>query len=431
MRSPTSPRRLGAGRRLLWRSLLGGALVAGAVVLFTGCRENRDEVGTANVGLADLRAMVLPREQLGLLGIGLKLGRSSGWRSNRAAAEDSIDPDDTARSLARLGRLGGFKLTYTHPRGYGSPHEERPVSIVTEVELFRDDATASAYLRRSVRRDLLMRYKKLPGGVRIGGVEPFGGGDIGDEASGLRATVVIDDNVAYGTTVGFRRGRLVGSATVINSVDTGGPGDVRRIAGALEDRIEGVASGAIRGPAVKLPPAKWWHAVPDPRALTLAGRDVLRGARLTHGNYYRTPVSFSYIRNYDVRRARLGGSRIIYLRTMASSFKNARRAAREKAFAGSGRASDRMARAFLRAFYRKSDSRATGITARPLAAPDRDSDAFRFSFDAPTGRIAGVMLSVGRGRLRANVIVLGFERELRPEDVLALRGKLLARLGSA
>ena len=47
------------------------------------------------------------------------------------------------------------------------------------------------------------------------------------------------------------------------------------------------------------------------------------------------------------------------------------------------------------------------------------------------GRVAGITLSVGRGRLGANVIVLGLERELRTEDVLALREQLLARLAVA
>jgi hypothetical protein len=245
MRSPTSPRRLGAGRRLLWRSLLGGALVAGAALLLTGFDDDRAAIATDGVQLDDLRQMVLPRDKLGLLAIGLPVSDSSGWERNRAAAADSFDPTDTRRSLAKAGRLGGYSLAYSQPSGFASPSEVRPVLVSTEVELFRDEAAASSYLHHQLVVAMRLRGKRLPNG-KIAGVEPFDGGDVGEESEGLRQSFVLKRNVGFGASVGFRRGRIVASVSVMHQVERGGPGDLRQIARALDDRIEAVAAGAVR-----------------------------------------------------------------------------------------------------------------------------------------------------------------------------------------
>jgi hypothetical protein len=245
MRSPTSPRPPGAGRRLLLRGLLGVALVAGAAMLVTGFDDDRAAIATDGVQLEDLRAMVLPREKLGLLAIGLPESDSSGWERNRAAAADSFDPDDTRRSLAKAGRLGGYSLAYSQPSGFASPSDQRPVLVATEVELFRDEASASAYLHHQLAVAMRLRGKRLPNG-RIAGVEPFGGGEVGEESEGLRQSFVANRDVGFGTTVGFRRGRVVASVSVLHQIETSGPGDLDQIAAALDDQIEAVAAGATR-----------------------------------------------------------------------------------------------------------------------------------------------------------------------------------------
>ncbi len=424
------PTRRALVHRLVWRSLIGGAVIVAAVVLLAGCQEDRDTVGTANVGLSDLRAMVLPRDDLGLLGIGMKVSDGSGWERNRTAARDSFDPDDTGRSLAQAGRLGGYSLSYGQPRGFASPHKERPLLVSTQVELFRDEATASSYLHRAVTRTMRLRGRKLPDG-RIAAVERFEGGDVGDESEGLRETVVVDDFIGYGTTVGFRRGRMVGSVSVLHQVQTGGPGDVLRIAGALDDRIERVAAGEIREAAVKLPKVRWWNAVPDPRPLTLEGREIAGRAELTHRRYARTPAALVYWREYELPRARIGDSRIVWLRTMTQSFKSARLARRNQAILASARGSEAITHRLVRGWFRRSDFRPTNVEARPLAPAEPDTSGFHAFFDAPRGRVEAVLLSVRRGRLTASVAVFGLDRELWPADVYALRGRLRARLEAA
>jgi hypothetical protein len=430
MRSPISRAHRPASFRLLRRVLLGIAVVVAATVLAAGCRQDRERVSTQQVRLSDLRMMVVPRDGLGVLGIGLNVSGQSGWLPNGAAADDSIDPKDTAGSLSRRGRLGGYGLTYHDPRGFASPDKARPFAVSTEVDLFRDEAAASAYLHRSVADILRLRGRKLPQG-KIASAERFGGGDVGDEAEGIRAALVVDDYVGYTSAVAFRRGRMVAFTSLTQRAEIQGPGEVLRIAGELDERISGVATSAIDDVPVRLPPRKWWHAVPDPRPLAIEGREISPGARRVHRAYFRTPVSLAYLREYELPGGRLGGSRILYARTMTQAFKTARHAARDQRYLSSTRGSDAIARRFLRAYFRKTGFRPSEISGRPLAAPDRDTAALRFSFDAPRSPIAGAMVSVRRGRLTGSVMVLALERQLRPEDVLALRERLRARLASA
>ena len=225
------------------RGLLGGALLAAAVLLLTGFDDERTAVATDRVRLDDLREMVLRRDKLGLLAIGLPMSNASGWERNRAAAADSFDPKDSRRSLAKAGRLGGYSLAYSQPSGFASPSDVRPILVSTEVELFRDEAAASSYLRHQLEVAMRLRGKRLPSG-RIAGVEPFAGGDVGEESEGLRQSFVAHRRVGFGTTVGFRRGRVVASVSVMHQIERGGPGDLRQIASALDDQIEAVAAAA-------------------------------------------------------------------------------------------------------------------------------------------------------------------------------------------
>jgi hypothetical protein len=221
--------------------------------VLAGCRQGRETVSLDRVQLRDLRAMVVPRDGLGTPAIGLAVNRSSGWKRNRAAARETPDADDTGRSLARSGRLGGYELTYSHPRGLAWRYEDRPLFVATEVELYRDEPTASANLRGGVELTMRSRGRKLPDGGRLALVERFDAGDVGDEAAGVRSAVRIGDGAVYLSTVVFRRGRLLASATVAHRAEIGSTAVLQEIAGTLDDRITGVGSGALTKAAVKLP----------------------------------------------------------------------------------------------------------------------------------------------------------------------------------
>ena len=229
------------------------------------------------------------------------------------------------------------------------------------------------------------------------------------------------------TVAAFRRGRVVGNSSALLRRDLLVSGDVERIADALDDRIERVASGAAQRTPVALTHKA--RQAPDPKPLALEAGDLPLRTALAHRGYF--PVRGGarvYLREYDVLGRRLGGSKIFYFRALGKVYPSARAAAREEAFIGSRKGSDWLARRFLRLAFRKTDYKPRGVSARPVRFGGADTAGFQFFYRAPKGRFEGVELSVRRGRVANSILVMGLARDVEPNDLLALRGKLRARL---
>ena len=164
---------------------------------------------------------------------------------------------------------------------------------------------------------------------------------------------------------------------------------------------------------------------PDPKPLALETKDLPLRTALVHENYVTFDGARIYVREYDVLRGRLGSSKVFYLRTMAQVFPSVRAARGNQTLIASR--SRRVARRFLRAYFRKVAFRPRGISARALRW-GRDTAALQFFFQAPKGRMEGVELSVRSGRVTSDALVMGLDREVDLADLLAVRGKLRARV---
>jgi hypothetical protein len=368
--------------------------------------------------------MIVPKQDLGALARGLKLdGDWSGRSDNKKATEDTIDPRDTARSLARAGRVQGYDLTYSarrRPSALG-------VLVVSEgVELFRTEKAASAYLKKQFADFKRFRGRKLDG-VKLAHVEKFDV-HVGDESRGLRLRVVYPSRKVkvFSTLVGFRRGRIVANASVVLRRDLLISGDVERIADALDDRVKDVASGEVRR-SVSSSTRKARRNL-DPKPLALVAEDFPVRTRLAHHGYLSSPGVRVYLREYDVLGGRLAGSKVFYLRTIASVFDNVRLAARDRRYLATSKGSNSVARRFLRAAFRATDFTPRKVTALPLRWHAADTAGFHFFFRAPNGRIEGVLVSVTHGRVSGSVLVMGLDRDVEPTAVVAAREKLRARL---
>ena len=57
--------------------------------------------------------MVVPKDELGPEARGLERDEDSGPSDNAAGAEDTLDPNDTARDLRSAGRIQGYDLYFT------------------------------------------------------------------------------------------------------------------------------------------------------------------------------------------------------------------------------------------------------------------------------------------------------------------------------
>jgi hypothetical protein len=430
-RSPQSRLSGASGRARGGRLHAGGYLavvpVLGAVLL-AGCGfAGKDASLSTTEARASLPSMVLPQHAFGPSGRGFEMDGESGRAGNRKAARTSIEPGVTARALARSGRVDGYDVTFVDPRGPRLLSGARPYSLGTEVELFRDEAAASAYLRR-LRSDFKRAQGRMRQGVRVIDVDTVDVGGVGEEAVGIRASFATGAAGGFTTSVGFRRGRIVGSATVVQAVEVESMSEMERLAGALDDRINGVMAGEIDSAAVKkrgtAPPRK-----PDLKQLTLTAKSLSLHMSRTHERDLHIAATDGHFREYEQSRGeRLGSSEILYLRTMTLAHESARSALRDQQFLGSRRGSRSIARRLVRGWYRKANFTPRRLRARPLPSPHHDVAAFHLYLDAPAGRFEGVMVSVRRGRFTASATVCGLASKINPRDVVALNDRLRLRL---
>jgi hypothetical protein len=219
------------------------ALVLAALLLLPGCGITRGEESAPpqNVTPADLARMV-KKEHLGPLARGLRLDpEESGRYSNAREASESTDPKDSAKSLAKDGRVTGQYLGYSASSG----RSQLGVVFVSEsVELFRTNEAASANLK-DVLADLKRSRGRTRNGAKIVRIEEFDVGT-GDEAVGLQMTVryPAQRTTLFATVTGFRRGRIVGSTAAFLRRDLVVTGDVERMADALDQQIVRVGSAS-------------------------------------------------------------------------------------------------------------------------------------------------------------------------------------------
>ena len=393
-------------------------------VLLAGCGGSRDETPAAapSVTRADLPRMLVPKRDLGALAWGLKLDRSvSGRISHNEAAEDTVDPRDTGRGLARAGRLHGHDLTYSASR----PSPSGVVLISQGIELFRTEKAASATLRKHVADWMRFRGRTIDG-IKLVRVEEFDV-DAGEEANGLRIQAVYRARgiTVYSAVAAFRRGRVVGHGHILLRRGLGVTGDLNRLVDGMDDRVRNAVSAKTPGSASSKGTTRKRL---DPMSVTLGSKDLPVRTALANQGHFQGPGLRAYLREYDVLKGRLGGSRIFYVRTMAQVFENSRAANRNQKYMSSTSGANSIARRFLRAYFVKTDFKPRGVTARPVRWGGSDTTGMQFFFQAPKGRVEGVLLSVVRGRVTGSVLVMGIDQHVKPAAALALRQKLRARL---
>jgi hypothetical protein len=417
---PRTPGRK-AGGFLAVVPLFGALLLAGCG--FAGAEHASLSSSEAR---AKLPSMVLPLRAFAPSGKGFEMARESGRVDNREAARDDIQSGVTARALTRSGRVDGYELTFEDPHGFRMRSQPGPYSLGTEVELFRDGAAASAFLRRQ-RSEFKRARGRTRQGVRIVDVDTLDIGGVGDEAVGIRASLTARAAGGFTTMVGFRRGRIVGSATVLQAVEVDSMSQMKRIAGALDDRINAVMAGEIDSAAVAE------RNAPSPtrtdlKKLTLTAKNLSLRMSLTHERDLHIPGTDGHFREYESRGERLGSSEILYLRTMALASKSPRSALRDQQFLASRRGSRSIALRLVRGWYRKAHFTPRGLETRPLPSPHDDVAAFQLYFDAPAGRLQAVMVAARRGRITASATVMGLASKINPRDVVALSDSLRLRL---
>jgi hypothetical protein len=227
--------------------VLLAAFVAVVVVLRGG--DDRLAAELRSLTAADLDVLVLPLEAMGPEFADFE-AVDAGFRDNRTAAENSLDPDDTEAELEELGRITGYDLVYVDPNGFGLVSGEGVLFVATSVELYKDAEGASEALGRQLGVFEEMEEQKFGSGVEE--VSTFPVGSLGDDSLGVKvrySSVPVD---YYETLVAFTMDRLMIVATLGNVGDEAFIGQTQSLAQLMELRITGVLVGEISATPVSV-----------------------------------------------------------------------------------------------------------------------------------------------------------------------------------
>jgi hypothetical protein len=393
-----------------------------AVFVLAGCGVLGDEAEKpARVSSDDLARMVVPKTELraGLTELKLDLD-GSGRESAAKAAEGTVDPKDTAKSIRRRGWLDGYLLQYSNPAITANGSETGLLSAQTSVDLFTTESAARALMLEEAADFKRYRGKKLDG-AKVERVQVFDAA-IGDEGVGIGLQARFGKTTFYVTGVLFRRERLIGGAALTRTDKTAVRADVLRLASRLNERIESVLAGELL--ARPLPPS----VDLDPVALVLTKADMPISSRvLSQGlsQYDGDGSEASYYRRFDLGSAHLGSSTIRSVRAEARVYKT-QRAAVFAARSFSGRYGTKiLAREFSKG-VRMGGFEPRKLRVQPMKL--RGYSAVDLSFKAPGGRFETVMLIVRVKRVVQLVAVYGYDRNLRPVDAVVFAGKARARM---
>ncbi len=398
------------------------ALVCALLVAGCGAEDDGAAAG-AQVKRGDLARMVLPRGDVGAQAWGLKRASRSGRTTNREAAAGTLDPKDTGRALRRQGRMDGYRLSFAR-----RDRRRDVVGITTEVELFRTESAAARYLAKQFADVRRFRGRRMQG-LRVGTAEPFDVDDLGDGAQGVRVPLTGRRGRAraYATTVGFRSGGVVGSASAVTLDDLEMRRMVEGMARQLRDRIQRVsARRTLRRAERRVARRTRWRA-PDPETRTLTAAGLGLGqARLRHQNHLRRPAMRAYWRDYVLASGRIGRSRPLGVRTLTQVYRRKRAAIRQHRSLGTREGAATIARGYLNGAFAPRGFLGGGVDVEGRRSGD--TTWARFKFDVRRGPAEGVLVTVRRGRMRTGVLVWGMDRRMRAADIVALRGVLRAQL---
>ncbi|HEU4449659.1 MAG TPA: hypothetical protein VFR63_06730 [Gaiellaceae bacterium] len=396
------------------RSLaLAGALLLAGCGLGDGDSSPEEE---QKITRTDLARMVLPQDEVGGVGSGLEAEEDAGPVANAEAADASLDPDDTAKTLAGAGRVAGHKLYYGSP-GLASLKERRGVFLVgTEVELMLDPVYAAQHLNKQM-NDFQRLQGQVETAVKLSRVTTFAVSGVGDEAQGLRATASFAGRAMHMTVVGFRRGRIVGVASIVRADRRDTDEETRRLAVRLDARILGVLGGTIDDAAEAARPARAAFAGRERLpALTLRPADVGAAAVADEGRR-KGDGYLSHQRTFaDVR---VGRSHLVLLRAETQVYRSPEAAALAYRLLDTADGRRLYAHAAMESFADESGVKPRKVVIGPLADAGPGAMGVVVSFDVPAGRfrIASVFVRSGRyvqsvtGFCRADSFVPG---DLRP-----------------
>ncbi len=190
----------------------------------------------------ELAMMVLALEDFGAEFADFEAGEENGFVTAEQRAEDSIDPENEAADLKRVGWEAGYEETYFDPAAGESGSTLWFVS--SSVDLLETAEGAAGYFEDS-RAEAEDDVGKAREGIILDAAETFDA-DIADEAAGVHFHVIAEDDAGslyWASAVIFRRGRLIASVSIFSFEEQRPEDALRELAENLNERIVSVLTG--------------------------------------------------------------------------------------------------------------------------------------------------------------------------------------------
>jgi hypothetical protein len=406
-------------------------LVLAAALALAGCslsgQEARDDAAQAEVTKAQLAAMVLPKAELGTVAEGTRPAKDSGAVANAEAADSSVDPHDTAKSLRNEGRLSGQRAYFVGSDLAAVRKRGGLFLAGTEVELLEDPVYAAQYLHKGL-GDFQRFQGKQPDGSKLSGVSGFQVTGVGDEAGGLRTTMTLGRQKLHMTAVAFRRDRIVAVAAVLRGDREDASGEARALAVKLDKRIQDVLAGRIEtGPAPVTENAEQVEFVGEETLPehTVAAKDVAPGAGVADEGRLAGDDHLAYYRVFE--DVRLGGSHLIKLKTETRLYRTKADAA--AAYRALGTAVGRAAygHELVETIAEETGLTVTAVQIQALQRPGKGYQGVVVTFESRDGSYRFGTVVTRSGALLASVTGFCHTDALDPNDLkpLARRARAL------
>jgi len=260
-----------------------------------------------------LAIMVLPQSAYGPSAGGLDVHLGSGVQDNAAAADDTLDPTDSAARLGVAGRITGYKLGYDDLSMRSFVRGSGVVELTSSVDLFRSAGAADAYVARQLADARRLRGKYLGAGEALESSGTFAVSAIGDGAVGLHEHIRLGHGTLDTRLVAFRVGPLLATVAITR-------GDAKRtdqaaiaLARLLETRVHAAEAGNLNANPVAVPqigrPGVAPAGGPALGPMALTGADVAPGARVARQGYVADINTLAtYERELEFDGKELGGS---------------------------------------------------------------------------------------------------------------------------
>lgn len=421
---------------------LAAALLLALGTVATSCGGGNEELTQAleTLQVSELDTLVLPQEELGDDFADLEIDEDSGFVDNEEAADNTIDPDDTAEDLERTGRINGYALEYSDPTFSALEAGEGGLSVGTTVTLFEDDSGASDFFAKEVDDFQRLEGDEIEVGFILEEVETFAVDGLAGEAIGIRAQASFGDVRFYVTTVGFRLDRLVGAATITRADDSNVDSQAEEMARALEERMKGVLLGEITGTPVPIPEAEEEEAagpppegVPDLAAMALSLDDLPAGVSIDHEGYVEDEDTVaSYEREFDLGSVRIGTSSFIGMETDIDLYESVAKASATLTAVEAIFTSESGAEFFATTFAEGAGFEATDINLEPASIPHLGDDSFAVhaTFGTAFGPFEHFFAFIRVDSTLGTLIFASLGGELNVSDAASLAEALAQRMAA-